>query len=76
LSIGSEGLQDNKGDVDATASNTFEFAINVTDCLAAAQGGAISWAPGEQLQLDLQFRSRDGDNAAQKFCLKRAVPEG
>lgn len=76
LSIGSEGLQDNKGDVDASASNTFEFAINVTDCLAAAQGGAISWAPGEQLQLDLQFRSRDGDNAAQKFCLTRAVPEG
>ena len=71
LSIGSNGLQDNRGDVDASSSNTYEFTLNVTDCLAGASGGAISWGQGEQLQLDLQFRSRDGDNAAQKFCLRR-----
>lgn len=74
LSIGSDGLQDMMGDGEANALNTFEFSINVTDCLAAASGGAIAWGPGEQLQLDLQFRSRDGDNAAQKFCVKRDVP--
>ena len=74
LSIGSDGLQDLRGDEEANSSNTFEFTVNVTDCLAAAPGGAIAWDPSEQLQLDLQFRSRDGDNAAQKFCLKRDAP--
>ncbi len=72
LSIGADGLQDNKGDVDASSSNTFQFTVNVTDCLAGARSGPLSWGSGQQLQLDLQFRSRDGDNAAQKICLVRA----
>jgi hypothetical protein len=72
LSMGGDGLQDNKGDIAADAANTYQFTVDVTGCLAAAPGGAIAWNPNEKLQLDLQFRSRDGDNSAQKFCLERA----
>jgi len=74
LSTTGDGLQDNKGDIDADASNTYEFTLDVTSCLASASSGAISWDPGQSLSLDLQFRSKDGDNAAQKICLRRAVP--
>jgi hypothetical protein len=73
LSAGAEGLQDNKGDVDANSANTYQFTVDITGCLAAAKTGAIAWNANEQLQIDLQFRSRDGDNAAQKICLKRAA---
>jgi hypothetical protein len=72
LSSASDGLQDSKGDTSADSSNTYQFTVNVTGCLAAAPSGPITWNANEQLQLDLQFRSRDGDNAAQKFCVKRA----
>jgi hypothetical protein len=65
--------QDNKGDVDANSANTYQFTVDITGCLAAAKTGAIAWNANEQLQIDLQFRSRDGDNAAQKICLKRAA---
>lgn len=43
LSIGSEGIQDTKGDLHASSSNTFEFTVNATDCLAAAPYGGMSW---------------------------------
>lgn len=74
LSVSADGLQDSKGDIDADASNTYEFTLDVNSCLASSPSGAISWDPGQSLSLDLQFRSRDGDNAAQKICLRRVVP--
>lgn len=66
LQIGAEGLQDTRGDIDASVDNTYTFTIDVTGCL-----GATPWNSGERVQLDLQFRSNDGDNAAQKFCVLR-----
>jgi hypothetical protein len=71
LSLGTDAIIDGKNDLDASASNTFTFTVDVTHCLNNAVGGAISWSTGEQLFLDLQFRSAGGDNAAQKFCLRR-----
>lgn len=73
LSISGDGMQDNKGDVDADPANTYQFTIDVADCLAKAPSGPIAWTAGQTLTLDLQFRSKDGDNAAQKFCLRRMV---
>lgn len=66
LESASVGLQDVRGDIEASISNTYTFTIDVTGCL-----GEISWNSGERLQLDLQFRSNDGDNAAQKICVLR-----
>lgn len=66
LELGSNGLQDIKGDVDAASDNTYTFTVDITGCL-----GGMSWNSGEMLQVDLQFRSQDGDNAAQKFCVIR-----
>ncbi len=65
------GLKDNFVDADTSASNTYSFVINVTDCMTNATSGPFSWNAGEKLFVDLQFRSSQGDNAAQKICLQR-----
>ncbi len=68
LSTSTNGLQDSFVDTDANAANTFSFDIDLSNCL-----GDTAWTAGQSLFLDLQFKSREGDNAAQKFCVKRAL---
>jgi hypothetical protein len=65
------GLRDKLSDRNASSTNTYSFTIDLTDCLAGNPGGAIAWNSGEALFVDLQFRSEYGDNAAQKFCVRR-----
>lgn len=72
LSVQTNGIDDNKGDVDSDSANTYTFKVNLSSCLAGASSGTIPWNAGESLFVDLQFRSDVGDNAAQKFCVKRA----
>ena len=74
LSTGGDSLQDNKGDVDASSSNTYQFTVDVTSCLATGRGGPITWNAGEKLSIEVQFRSQDGDNASQRICLMRNDP--
>ncbi len=74
LSIGGDSLQDNKGDVDANSSNTYQFTVDVTLCLATGRSGPITWNTSEKLTIEVQFRSQDGDNASQRICLKRNDP--
>lgn len=71
LTPDAQWLQDTTSDRDASASNTFSFTVDLTDCLTGNPGGALTWNSGEYLFVDLQFRSQYGDNAAQKFCLRR-----
>jgi hypothetical protein len=71
LTITGNGLQDGKSDIDAVSSNTYTFTIDVSACMNNAPSGAVPWPDNTELFLDLQFRSKDGDNAAQKFCLTR-----
>jgi len=73
LTVSGSGLQDAKADTTASATNTYNFVVNITSCLTNAPSGAISWPANTELYIDLQFRSRDGDNSAQKFCVKRIV---
>ncbi|MCB0329965.1 MAG: hypothetical protein KDD70_09885 [Bdellovibrionales bacterium] len=73
LSVVTDGVQDNRGDVDADATNTYALTLNLTNCLATANSGAIAWNLGETLFVDFQFRSAFGDNAAQKFCIIRSA---
>jgi hypothetical protein len=73
LTVTANGLQDGKADVSAVNTNTYSFTVDVSACLNAASGGAISWPANNELYIDLQFRSKDGDNAAQKFCVVRAA---
>ncbi|MDZ4787053.1 MAG: hypothetical protein SGJ02_13350 [bacterium] len=68
LSIGTNGLEDAFVDTDADPINTFTFTVNVSDCLGSQDA---DWGSGESVFIDLQSRSNDGDNAAQKFCLER-----
>jgi hypothetical protein len=76
LTITGEGLQDSKADIDAVNTNTYNFTIDLSACLNNAPGGAINWPANSELYVDLQFRSKDGDNAAQKFCVARAAADG
>lgn len=73
LSVGANSLEDSRGDVDADSTNTFSFTINLSDCLANATNGPITWNNEETLFVDLQFASSYGDNSAQKFCVKRST---
>lgn len=66
LTTGSSSLQDNFVDAAADPANTFTFTIDLVACL-----DSDPWASGEKLFVDLQMRSPDGDNAAQKFCVQR-----
>jgi len=71
LALDPQGLVDRAPDRNASATNTYTFTINLTDCLAGNPGGPLPWNSGEPLLVDLQFRSVYGDNAAQKFCVQR-----
>lgn len=71
LTVTTNGLQDAKADTEAVSSNTYSFTVNISSCLNSAPSGSISWPANTELYIDLQFRSRDGDNAAQKFCVVR-----
>jgi hypothetical protein len=73
LTVSTNGLQDAKADTAAVNTNTYSFTVNVSSCLNSAPSGAISWPANTELYIDLQFRSKDGDNSAQKFCVKRAA---
>lgn len=73
LTVGTSSLEDGKKDVDADITNTYTFTVNLSTCLNNASSGPISWNAGDALFVDLQFRSTYGDNAAQKFCVKRGV---
>lgn len=73
LTINGNGLVDGKGDQDTSATNTYSFTVDLSACLNNAPGGAIAWPAGTSLFVDLQFRSSDGDNAAQKFCVTKAA---
>jgi len=73
LTVSTNGLQDAKADTAAVTTNTYSFTVNVSSCLNSAPSGAISWPANNELYIDLQFRSKDGDNSAQKFCVKRAA---
>lgn len=68
LSVAATGLADSQVDRAAAAANTISFTTNISTCL-----GATTWDVGETLQVDLQARSMDGDNAAQKVWFLRAA---
>ncbi|MCB0878653.1 MAG: hypothetical protein KDC46_06690, partial [Thermoleophilia bacterium] len=61
-------LRDRAPDRAASASHTITFTVDMTDCL-----GTTSWDVGETLSFDLQARTRDGDNAAQKLTFVRTA---
>lgn len=56
-------LLDSAADRAADPANTLTFSVNMTDCL----GSGASWDVGETLNFDIQARTKDGDNAAQKL---------
>lgn len=64
-------LTDIASDATADPANTVTFTLDVDACLAATNGGAITWDSGETIQLDIQFKNTAGDNAAQKICFVR-----
>lgn len=72
LTINANGLADGKSDQDTSATNTYSFTVDLSACLNNAPGGAVAWTAGQTLFVDLQFKSSDGDNAAQKFCVTKA----
>lgn len=66
------GLRDIRGDQDTApvnpGDNTVSFTIDLGACLADK---SIAWNSGESLGIDLQFRNNSGDNAAQKFYIRK-----
>lgn len=72
LAADPNGLRDQRGDVDTdTASPTaaqLTFTVDLQACLGSLWA---SWTTGEDLSVDLQFRSDDGDNAAQKIYIRK-----
>jgi len=71
LTVANDGIQDGKSDSGADSANTYNFTVDISACLNNARSGAINWPANSELYIDLQFRSKDGDNAAQKFCVSR-----
>lgn len=77
LSLDTSGVEDTltdtADDAPTSASNTVTFTINLTDCLANPRSGtsAQTWAAGQSLAVDVQFRNSAGDNAAQKLYFQR-----
>lgn len=67
---GGDGIQDNRGDKDTDTANPtanqVSFTVDLEQCL-----GDINWNSGQVLAVDLQFRNSAGDNAAQKFRIKK-----
>ena len=68
LSASGDQLMDSAPDRAADPANTISFTVNMTDCL----GTGATWDVGETLSFDLQARTADGDNAAQKLTFIRA----
>jgi len=66
LGVSGDGVVDSDADRPADPANTLTFSVNLTQCL-----GALGWAPGQTLQVDIQARSEFGDNAAQKIVFQR-----
>lgn len=67
LVVGSEEEPvDQHGDQAADPANTLTFTVDLTACL-----GSTPFNVGSTLGLDIQARSNDGDNAAQKIFIKR-----
>lgn len=71
LVLSNNGLEDQTDDATASSSNTYNFVLDLSNCLDNAAGGAVSWTSGQTIFVDLQFKSSKGDNAAQKFCVTR-----
>jgi len=65
-------LKDTRGDQDTDLINPsaaeVNFVIDLDGCLASR---GLTLSSGQKVALDLQFRSEDGDNAAQKFYISR-----
>lgn len=72
LTTDPNGLRDVRGDVDTDTSTPdtakLTFTVDLQACLDSQWG---TWTSGEALSIDLQFRSDDGDNAAQKFYISK-----
>ena len=72
LSSSGDTLLDTRGDKTSDISNASDalvtFTLNLDACLASS---SLTLASGQKVALDLQFRSNDGDNAAQKFYISR-----
>ena len=68
LSSDGDGLKDSFPDTASDPANTFSFTVDLSGCLST---GPVSWNSGETLFVDLQMKNSVGDNAAQKFCVKR-----
>lgn len=66
LKIGNEGLEDQTADQPSNPANTLTFSVNLTACLAS-----ISWSSGQELAIDIDAYTKDGDNSAQKIHFKR-----
>jgi hypothetical protein len=69
LSADGDELRDAALDRAADPANTLTFTVNMTDCL----GSGATWDIGESLNFDLQARTRDSDNAAQKLEFRRTA---
>lgn len=74
LSITGGKLLDTKADADADPANTVTFTVDLKACLA--ESGDVLDA-GEEVSLDLQFRSVSSmggsDNSAVQFCVQRTT---
>lgn len=72
LTTDPNGLRDQRGDVDTDTSTPaaaqLTFTVDLQTCLGSRWA---TWTSGEDLSVDLQFRSDDGDNAAQKFYIRK-----
>jgi hypothetical protein len=71
LTVSGESLLDGASDAVPDTANTITFTVNLTAC-ATSKGGA-SWDAGEDLKVDIQARTADGDNAAQAIMFRRAA---
>jgi hypothetical protein len=73
LSVSTGRLMDGSGDVSSSSTNTLSFILDLKACLAES-GDSLD--VGEEVNLDLQFRSVSSqggsDNAAVKFCIRRS----
>lgn len=70
LTVGGESLLDGARDAVPDTANTIAFTVNLTSCATSKGGG--SWDSGEDLKIDIQARTVDGDNAAQMITFRRA----
>lgn len=73
LSVSTGRLLDGAADSSSSSSNTLSFGLDLKSCLAES---GDSLEVGQELTLDLQFRSVSSqggsDNAAVKFCIRRS----